>query len=180
MAGYGHSMDEIPRFERPKPLLSGPDREQLESWLVFYRATLLKKCSGLSFEDLARRPIESSTMSLLGMLRHMTFVEQVWFDVRFAGNDVVEYYKRPDDRETDWTELDSATLDEVVANFQRACETSDELARGHDLEEMVKKPGKDREPVDLRWIYLHMLEEYARHCGHADIIRELVDGTTGY
>src|SRR6202167_4804770 len=133
-------MEEIPNFERPKPLMSGGERDQLRSWLVFYRATLLKKCSGLSFADLARRPVESSTMSLLGMLRHMTFVEQVWFDARFAGNDVVEYYKRPDNREVDWTELDSATLDEVVANFQRACETSDELARGHELQEFVKQP----------------------------------------
>ncbi|MGB8195840.1 MAG: DinB family protein [Acidimicrobiales bacterium] len=173
-------MDEIPRFERPKPLLSGPEREQLESWVAFYRATLMKKCSGLSLEDLTKRPIESSMMSLLGMLRHMTFVEQVWFDARFAGNEVVEYYKSPEDRDTDWTQLDSATLDEVVAHFQRACETSDELARGHGLEEFVKKPGNGREPVDLRWIFLHMIEEYARHCGHADILRELVDGTTGY
>src|ERR1700691_1925134 len=131
-------MEQIPRFERPKPLLSGSERTQLASWLAFYRATLLKKCSGLSFGDLSRRPIESSTMSLLGLVRHMTFVEQVWFDARFAGNEVVEYYKRPDDRETEWTELDSATLDEVVANFQQACETSDELARGHALEEVVK------------------------------------------
>jgi uncharacterized damage-inducible protein DinB len=173
-------VDQIPRFERPKPLLSGDERAQLQSWLAFYRATLLKKCSGLSVEDLSRRPVESSTMSLLGLVRHMTFVEQVWFDARFAGNDVVEYYRRPGDRETEWTELDSATLDEVVANFERACETSDELASGHGLDELVKKPGVDREPVDLRWIYIHLIEEYARHCGHADILRELIDGTTGY
>ena len=85
-------------------------------------------------------------MSLLGLLRHMTFVEQVWFDARFAGNDVIEYYRRPDDREVEWTELESATLDVVVTNFQRACETSDELARAHDLDEMVKNPGVGREP----------------------------------
>jgi uncharacterized damage-inducible protein DinB len=77
-------MEEISKFVRPKPLSSGDERSQLESWLAFYRATLLKKCSGLTVEDLARRPIESSTMSLLGLLRHMTFVEQIWFDVRFA------------------------------------------------------------------------------------------------
>jgi uncharacterized damage-inducible protein DinB len=173
-------MEEIPRFERPKPLSSGDERSQLESWFTFYRATLLKKCSGLTFDELARRPIESSTMSLLGLLRHMTFVEQIWFDARFAGNDVVEYYRRPDDREVAWTELESATLDEVVATFNRAYETSDELARGHDLDEIVKNPGVGREPVDLRWIYIHMIEEYARHCGHADLLRELVDGVTGY
>jgi uncharacterized damage-inducible protein DinB len=173
-------MEEIPNFERPKPLSSGAEREQLESWLAFYRATLLKKCSGLSFGELCQRPVESSTMSLLGLVRHMTFVEQVWYDVRFAGNDVIEYYKRTDNREAEWTELDSATLDDVVANFNKACETSDELARGHQLEEFVKQPGAGREPVDLRWIYIHVIEEYARHCGHADILRELVDGTTGY
>jgi uncharacterized damage-inducible protein DinB len=173
-------MDEIPDFERPKPLLSGAEREQLESWLAFYRATLLKKCSGLSFQDLCRRPVESSTMSLLGLLRHMAFVEQIWFDVRFTGNDVVEYYRNPEDRDAEWTELDSATLDEVVANFNRACETSHELARGHELEEMVQQSGAGREPVDLRWIYLHLIEEYARHCGHADILREMTDGKTGY
>jgi hypothetical protein len=110
----------------------------------------------------------------------MTFVEQIWFDARLAGNDVVEYYRSADDREAEWTELDSATLDEVVANFQRACETSDELARGRELEEMVIWPVPGRDPVDLRWIYLHMIEEYARHGGHADILRELIDGTTGY
>jgi uncharacterized damage-inducible protein DinB len=173
-------MEEIPRFERPKPLSSGDERDQLESWLAFYRATLLKKCSGLSFEDLCRRPVAPSPLSLLGLLRHMTFVEQVWFDARFAGNDVTEYYKQPDNRDADLNELDTATLDEVVANFQHACETSDELARGHDLNEMVRVPGTNREPVDLRWIFIHMVEEYARHCGHADLIRELIDGATGY
>jgi uncharacterized damage-inducible protein DinB len=173
-------VEEIPRFERPKPLLTGNERDQLESWLTFYRATLLKKCSGLSFEDLCRRPVATSTLSLLGLLRHMTFVEQIWFDARFAGNDVTEYYKRPDDRDAEWTELDSATLDQVVATFELACETSDELARGHDLDELVRRPGINRDPVDLRWIFIHMIEEYARHCGHADLIRELIDGATGY
>jgi hypothetical protein len=119
-------------------------------------------------------------MSLLGLLRHMTFVEQIWFDARFAGNDVVEYYRNPDDREAEWTELGSATLDEVVANFQQSCQTADELARDHDLDELVNKPGTGWEPVGLRWIYVHMIEEYARHCGHADLIREMIDGTTGY
>jgi uncharacterized damage-inducible protein DinB len=173
-------MEEIALFVRPKPLSSGDERSQLESWLRFYRATLLKKCSGLTFDDLARRPVESSTMSLLGLLRHMTFVEQIWFEARLAGKDVVEYYRRPDDREVAWTELDSATLDDVVAVYNRACALSDELARGHDLGEFVLNPGVGREPVDLRWVYLHMIEEYARHCGHADVLRELIDGTTGY
>ena len=118
-------MEQIPNFQRPKPLSSGAERDQLDSWLAFYRATLLKKCAELSFEDLCRRPVATSTMSLLGILRHMTFVEQIWFDVRFAGNDVTEYYRSPDDREAEWNELESASLDEVVTSFEHACETSD-------------------------------------------------------
>jgi uncharacterized damage-inducible protein DinB len=172
-------MDKLPVFERPEPLLTGDERAQLVSWLAHYRATLLRKCAGLSVEELSRRPVPTSSMSLLGMLRHMTFVEQVWFDVRFAGNDVVLHYKRDDDPDADFNELSSATLEEVVANFRSACERTDELVRGHDLEELVKAPGGRRDPVDLRWIYLHMIEEYARHCGHADIFRELIDGTVG-
>ena len=173
-------MEEIPKFVRPKPLSSGDERSQLESWLAFYRATLLKKCSGLSVEDLARQPVASSTMSLLGLLRHMTFVEQVWFERRFAGDDVPLYYRRPGNTDVAWTELDSATLDDVVTLFNHACATSDDLARGHDLGEFATFVGVDRDPVDLRWIYLHMIEEYARHCGHADVLRELIDGVTGY
>jgi len=173
-------MDEIPDFQRPKPLLRGGEREQLDSWLAFYRATLLKECAGLSFDDLCRRPVATSSLSLLGIVRHMTFVEQVWFDARFAGNDVTEYYRQPEDREAEWNDLDGATLDDVVTNFQHACETSDELARDHDLDEEVRRSGVGWDPVDLRWIYIHMIEEYARHCGHADLIREMIDGTTGY
>jgi hypothetical protein len=173
-------MEEISKFVRPKPLSSGEERSQLDSWLAFYRATLLKKCAGLNVEELARRPIESSTMSLLGLLRHMTFVEQVWFERRFADYDVAPYYRRPGNVDVAWTELDGATLDDVVALFNQACATSDDLARGHELDEFAKFAGVGRDPVDLRWIYLHMIEEYARHCGHADVLRELIDGVTGY
>jgi uncharacterized damage-inducible protein DinB len=172
-------MDQIPRFERPKPLLSGAEREQLESWLAFYRATLLKKCSGLSFEDLSRRPVESSTLSLLGILRHMTFVEQVWFETTFAGVRTTEYYKTEGDRDADFNDLESDAAETVFDLYVKSVKTSDELVIGHPLDEhaAVERRGRD---ADLRWIYVHMIEEYARHCGHADIIRELVDGTKGY
>ncbi len=119
-------------------------------------------------------------MSLLGLLRHMTFVEQIWFERRFADRDVAPYYRGSDNTDLAWTGLDGTSLDDVVALFNQACATSDDLARGHDLNEFAKFTGVDRDPVDLRWIYLHMIEEYARHCGHADMLRELIDGVTGY
>jgi uncharacterized damage-inducible protein DinB len=172
-------MDEIPTYPRPHPLSSGAERAQLESWLAFYRATLLRKCAGLTVEQASIKPVASSAMSLLGLLRHMTFVEQIWFDRRFAGNDVTEYYKQSDDRDADFNDLGSATLEEVLANFDTACTRSDEIATGHGLDEMIVADNNGREPVDLRWIYLHMIEEYGRHSGHADILRELIDGVTG-
>jgi uncharacterized damage-inducible protein DinB len=164
---------------RVAPLLSGPERDQLESWLDFYRATLLLKCAGLSVEQLSTRAVASSDLTLLGLLRHMTFVEQVWFEKVFAGRDVDDYYKRDDDRDADFHDLSSASLDVVVGLFHRACAMSRDVSSGRDLDEMALVARRGRE-VDLRWIYLHMIEEYARHCGHADLLRELIDGTTGY
>ena len=172
-------MHVIPKQERPTLLKCGAERDQLTSWLAFYRATLLTKCAGLSIDQLKMRPIPSSSLTLLGLVRHMTYVEQVWFDVRFAANEVDEYYKRAEDHDADFNDLESASLDEVIENFHRACERSDEIAHGHGLDEMVARITKGRE-VDLRWIYIHMIEEYARHLGHADLMRELIDGETGY
>jgi hypothetical protein len=108
-----------------------------------------------------------------------TFVEQIWFESRFAGHDVVEYYKTEDDREIDFRDLESASVEDVLELYLASIATSRSLVEGHALEEMAQKAPRGIE-VDLRWIYLHMIEEYARHCGHADIIRELIDATTGY
>jgi uncharacterized damage-inducible protein DinB len=169
----------IPNQERPSLLKCGTERGQLESWLAFYRSTLLLKCAGLSLDQLKIYPIASSSLTLLGLVRHMTLVEQFWFDMHFASIEVDEYYKCADDHDADFNNLGSASLDEVVNNFHRSCARSDDLARGHDLDEMATQITKGRE-VDLRWIYIHMIEEYARHLGHADLLRELIDGETGY
>jgi len=170
------TMDESSRVW---PLHSGPERSQLESWLDFYRSTLLLKCAGLSVEQLSTRAVASSELTLLGILRHMTFVEQAWFEEVFAGRTIVDYYKRDDDQMADFRDLTSAPLDEVVDLFERACAESRRVASGHELDEMALVVSRGRQ-VDLRWIHVHMIEEYARHCGHADLLRELIDGTTGY
>src|SRR5664280_1991877 len=109
------AMDESSRVG---PLLSGPERDQLESWLDFYRSTLLLKCAGLSVEQLSTRAVPSSDLTLLGLLRHMTFVEQVWFEKVFAGRDIDDYYKCDDDRDADFHDLSSSSLVDVACVVQ--------------------------------------------------------------
>jgi hypothetical protein len=165
--------------KRPHIPFNGPERLQLDAWLDFYRATLLEKCDGLNTEQLKDRPVASSRLSLLGIVRHMTFVEQVWFESTFAGRNTTEYYKTEGDRDADFNDLDDTAVENVFVLYGQATDVSRDLAAGHDLGEMAAKARRGRE-VDLRWILIHMIEEYARHCGHADLIRELIDGATGY
>jgi hypothetical protein len=165
--------------ERPNPPTTGSARSQLDGWLDFERATLLHKCNGLKVAQLKVRPVATSSLSLLGIVRHMTFVEQLWFETVFAGRETVGYYKTDADRDADFNDLDSVAAEEVFDLFVRTVELSRELASGHAESELAAAPRRGRE-VDLHWIYVHMIEEYARHNGHADLIRELVDGATGY
>lgn len=172
-------MARSPAPDRPSLPSSGPERATLEAFLDFYRATLLTKCDGLDDAALRQRPVATSALSLLGLVRHCTFVEQVWFQVVFSALEVEEYYKLPEDRDADFNDLNSATVEEVFANYDRAVARSRELAAGHDFDEMARAARRGRE-VDLRWIYVHLIEEYARHLGHADLLREMIDGETGY
>jgi uncharacterized damage-inducible protein DinB len=172
-------MDRVCAPERSAQIYAGDERAQLESWLTFYRETLLFKCDGLDYEQMKRRPVVTSKLSLLGILRHITFVEQFWFERLFADRDVTPYYKSVPDSDDDFDNLDEMGLKEVLANYETAIATSVRCAEGHPLDERTPKPWRDRD-VDLRWIYLHLIEEYARHCGHADVVRELIDGETGY
>ena len=164
---------------RAHVVFSGDERTQLEAWLDFYRGTVLRKCDGLRPDQMKERPVTTSSLSLLGIVRHMTFVEQAWCESCFAGKDVVEYYRRENERDADFLDLESVAVEVAIELFLHSVATSRAVVAGHDLEEMAQKPRGGR-AVDLRWIYLHLIEEYARHCGHADILRELVDGTVGY
>src|SRR5580693_1039714 len=142
--------------ERPHVLYSGEERPQLEAWLDFYRATLLKKCDGLNVAQLKTRPIAGSNLSLLGIVRHMTFVEQVWFETTFAGADTVDYYKTEGDRDADLKDLDSDAAETVFDLYQEVIAVSKGLAASHSLDEHAKKARRGRD-VDLRWIYIHMI-----------------------
>ena len=171
-------MQHIEPFQRPAPLNQGSERDQLNSWLDYYRNTLLIKCTGLDIDQLRRRAVPPSNLSLLGLLRHMTVVEQVWFESTFANFAAPTHYVSDADQNADFNDLNGVGLDEVVENFLTVCQRSRELADGHSLDETVASPRRGRD-VDLRWIHLHMIEEYARHCGHADLLREVIDGQTG-
>ncbi|HQU00756.1 MAG TPA: DinB family protein [Acidimicrobiales bacterium] len=160
--------------------LRGPEHAQLEAWLDFQRDSLLVKCSGLDEIQLAERPVMGSLLSLLGLVRHLIHVEQYWFSYCYAGLDVSPHFKsftrHSDD---DFTELESMSASDVFALFHVTVQQSRNVATNADLDSLAQRRRKD-DDVDLRWIYVHLIEEYARHLGHADILRELIDGETGY
>ena len=165
---------------RAAPPQVSPEREALEGWLDFHRATLLVKCAGLTADQLALRACPPSTLSLLGLVRHLTDVERGWFLRRWVPG-ITPLYWGPDNLDGDFDDLDPATAAEAVAAYRSSVQTCrDEVAR-HALDEVVPRSPEDPAlgGIDVRWIYLHLIEEYARHNGHADLLRQAIDGVTG-
>lgn len=165
-----------PRIERSEPPYVADERTSLEAWLTFHRKTLLWKCEGLTPEQLATRAVPPSSMSLLGLVRHMTDVERWWFRTQLRGEQVDGPFG-PGNTSGDFDDLESMPADQVWEAFRTECDAADAAAAGLPLEATFTH-GRHGE-IDLRWVYVHMIEEYARHNGHADLLRELVDGTTG-
>ena len=160
------------------PLTGLNERDMLRAWLEYHRETLVMKCDGLSPEQLAERSVPPSSMSLLGLVRHMTEVERNWFHrtlLREPETPPIWYDPAVEDSEL--VPLDDADWEADVATWQAECEHSRTAAAGRDLDDTGVRRGEE---VSLRWIYVHMVEEYARHNGHADIIRELIDGAVGW
>ena len=165
--------------DRPMPPLNADERGTLEGWLDFYRTTLAMKCAGLSEEQLRDASAPPSPLTLLGLVQHVTEVERNWFRRVLTGEDAPPIY----DPEADPNGRDGGfDLSEAVS-FETARRTWEaEIAHarancaGRGLEETSPFTGQ---VVTLRWIYGHMIGEYARHCGHADLIRERIDGDTG-
>jgi uncharacterized damage-inducible protein DinB len=170
-----------PDVIRMEPAEADDERTAVQAWLDYHRATLLWKCAGLDGSQLCAQPIGSSTLSLLGLVRHMAEVERWWFRRRFAGlPGVGDLYCSDEylDGDFDLTEAGRAEAD--FAAFRAECAAADEAARGRALEETFTFSTRTgTETLNLRWVYLHMIEEYARHNGHADLLRELIDGVTG-
>jgi uncharacterized damage-inducible protein DinB len=164
-----------PRRSEPPYVLA--ERDMLEAWLEFHRTTLLLKCEGLDDADRKRRPIASSKLSLHGLLRHMAEVERNWFRRTLMREDVGSIWFDPDIDDSELVPLDDADWDADLAAWHAECELARAAAAQHELDDTGVRRG---EPCSLRWIYVHMIEEYARHNGHADLIRELIDGQVGW
>jgi hypothetical protein len=167
-----------PEIVRADPPTVAGERQSLDSWLDYHRATLLYKCQGLTGDQLAERAVAPSSLSLLGLVRHMAEVERAWFRRRFAGRSELGYLYCSDeypDGDFDFAEPGGAEAD--FATFTGECELSRQAAAGRSLDDTFRHPRG--ESIDLRWVYVHMIEEYARHNGHADILREQIDGVTG-
>ncbi len=157
----------------------GDERATLVEFLRGQRLTLQLKCQGLDAAQLARRAVEPSTMSLLGLVRHMAEVERGWFRRRFAAQDVPKRYQSDTepDGDFDGAVADQAVVDEAWAAWRDEVAFAEQFARDTDLD-FVGRDG-DGTPISLRELLVHMIEEYARHNGHADLLRERIDGRIG-
>ncbi len=170
--------EELFADNRREPPYGGPERDQLDGWLDYHRETLLTKCQGLTADQLKARSCEPSTLSLLGLVRHMAEVE-AWFNNDLTDGRIAPIYYSEDDPDGDFDNLDAADPADDVVTFRRSVARSREFAAHHgDLDEVLTRR-RTGEEITLRWIYLHMIEEYARHNGHADLLRERIDGVTG-
>jgi uncharacterized damage-inducible protein DinB len=167
---------------RADPPARGDERATLLGFLRWHRATLELKCSGLDATDLARRAVDPSSMSLLGMVRHMAEVERGWFRRFMAGQDAPPHFYSEADPDGDW---DRAAPDpELVAQawdvWRAEVAFADQfVAEAPSLDLVGAKEDRWRGAMSLRWVLVHMIEEYARHNGHADLLRERIDGRVG-
>jgi uncharacterized damage-inducible protein DinB len=163
---------------RSRPSADLDERETLLSFLDYYRETILTKLDGLSPEALTRRLVNSRT-TLLGIVKHLILVEQWWFDTVIGGGPQAD--EDPDDPDAEWLVSDADDPVHLVAQYRAAGEHSNQIARATlSLDAERRRPDHPERRLTVRWIMVHMLEETARHAGHADVLRELIDDRTGY
>jgi uncharacterized damage-inducible protein DinB len=152
------------------------ERSTLLEYLRVYRLTLEMKCADLDAEQMARRSVPPSTMSLLGLVRHMAEVERSWFRRHMVGQDVPKLYCSEEDRDGDWNGAvaDRLVVEEAWRTWREQVDFSERFVA--DVSDLATP---SRSGVQLREVLVHMIEEYARHCGHADLLRERIDGRVG-
>ncbi len=160
----------------------GAERPMLEGWLEYHRATLALKCEGLDDEQLRLRAVPPSNLSLIGLVRHMAEVERSWFRSVLGGERLPDLFCTSESPDADFDDVDEASGAQALAVWRSECDLARKAADARaDLDAVGSLPtgrnaGRD---VSLRWIFVHMIEEYARHNGHADLLRERIDGTVG-
>ncbi|MFY1636432.1 DinB family protein [Solwaraspora sp. WMMB335] len=165
---------------RERPPFAAGERTQLVGWLDLQRAIVHYKCEGLADEDAHRAVLPGSPlMTVAGVVSHLRWVEQSWFEVLFLG--------RPADgppfdtsREDADMMVDGVPLGQLLAEYERQCAMSNEIIAAHSLDETGRHPDFRSAAASLRWMLIHMVEETGRHAGHLDVIRELLDGRKGY
>ncbi|MFF0175714.1 DinB family protein [Micromonospora profundi] len=155
---------------------TGDERAVLASFLDFHRAVLLRKLRGLSDTDAGRHLVPSAT-TIAGLVKHLTLVERNWFPTLLAPRPGDVYVTSDEDAVASFTLDDKDTVAGLAEAYERACARSRAVAESFDLDHVVPHPQLGE--VSLRWILVHLIEETARHVGHADILRELTDGETG-
>lgn len=170
-------------IERSDPELRVGERETLTQFLDFYRVTMVRLAEGLSKEQLATT-IASSDLTIAGLLKHLALVEDSWFQEDMLGRPMPEPFTDVDwDADPDW-EFRTAPDDEpawLIARYLEACERSRQVVADHDLDDLSVSTSRRTDVgghYSLRWIIVHMIEETARHVGHADLIRQAIDGAT--
>lgn len=167
-----------PAIERVDPPELGDERATLEGFLDWHRQTLLWKCSGLTAEQLKTASVPPSNLTLLGLVRHMTEVERTWFTIRPHGRSPNPIYCTGEQPDADFAGVADADPEADFARFRAECQASRESVANLPLEHTFVHP-RTKQEMSLRWVFVHMIEEYARHNGHADLLRERIDGATG-
>ena len=164
--------------ERIDPPLVAQEREMLDAWLDYHRATLAVKCEGLTDDQLRAQAVPPSSLSLLGLVRHMGEVERSWFRRVLSGEQAPPRYYSDENPDGDFDDVADAVVADAFGYWRDECAHARErVAAAPSLD--VTGTGRQGEGYSLRWIMVHMIEEYARHNGHADLLRERIDGTVG-
>ncbi|WP_435878105.1 DinB family protein [Streptomyces microflavus] len=165
--------------ERSEPAIDAAERPMLEGWLDYHRETLAMKCAGLTDAQLREASVPPSAFSLLGLVQHLAEVERLWFREILAGEELPDLYSTEEDPDGDFTVVESATWAGTESVWRAEIAAARRNAAAYGLDDLSRGVGSAGKPFSLRWIYTHMIEEYARHNGHADLVRERVDGATG-
>lgn len=167
-------------IERHEPSTTADERTMLEGWLDYHRQTLAWKCEGLTDAQLRTASVEPSELTLMGLVRHMAEVERGWFRQVLMDEDPGPIYFSEEDPDGEFHLTEADTWEEAHATWQAEIDVARRNAAGFGLDDLSKgRSQRSGEQFNLRWIITHMIEEYARHNGHADLVRERVDGNTG-